>query len=150
MYVIIVVYVFSVLFFSSRRRHTRCALVTGVQTCALPICAIKTEFDLLLPVTYPGPEQVKGDDHGRRAERNLAYPDRRYCRGACLEQQCRSLRPGADDCEGSWRAGRSWLRTSGGRAGIEARRLVSRTGQADRKRRVKGKSVSDIDAQGSR
>src|SRR3546814_15433822 len=26
-------------FFSSRRRHTRCALVTGVQTCALPIWA---------------------------------------------------------------------------------------------------------------
>src|SRR3546814_6877507 len=25
--------------FSSRRRHTRCALVTGVQTCALPISA---------------------------------------------------------------------------------------------------------------
>src|SRR3546814_3391747 len=24
-------------FFSSRTRHTRCALVTGVQTCALPI-----------------------------------------------------------------------------------------------------------------
>src|SRR3546814_6342359 len=27
----------SLLSFSSRRRHTRCALVTGVQTCALPI-----------------------------------------------------------------------------------------------------------------
>src|SRR3546814_3325506 len=27
-------------FFSSRRRHTRCALVTGVQTCALPIFRI--------------------------------------------------------------------------------------------------------------
>src|SRR3546814_823784 len=27
------------MFFSSRRRHTRCALVTGVQTCALPIFA---------------------------------------------------------------------------------------------------------------
>src|SRR3546814_4375819 len=27
-----------IVFFSSRRRHTRCALVTGVQTCALPIC----------------------------------------------------------------------------------------------------------------
>src|SRR3546814_17050427 len=25
-------------FFSSGRRHTGCALVTGVQTCALPIC----------------------------------------------------------------------------------------------------------------
>src|SRR3546814_5304263 len=29
--------VFFCFFFSSRRRHTRCALVTGVQTCALPI-----------------------------------------------------------------------------------------------------------------
>src|SRR3546814_9131987 len=27
-------------FFSSRRRHTRCALVTGVQTCALPIYSL--------------------------------------------------------------------------------------------------------------
>src|SRR3546814_844531 len=32
-------------FFSSRRRHTRCALVTGVQTCALPISTIV--YDLL-------------------------------------------------------------------------------------------------------
>src|SRR3546814_3110768 len=31
---------FCYLFFSSRRRHTRCALVTGVQTCALPILFI--------------------------------------------------------------------------------------------------------------
>src|SRR3546814_9663477 len=28
---------YSYFFFSSRRRHTRCELVTGVQTCALPI-----------------------------------------------------------------------------------------------------------------
>src|SRR3546814_2182730 len=27
----------AIFFFASRRRHTRCALVTGVQTCALPI-----------------------------------------------------------------------------------------------------------------
>src|SRR3546814_392345 len=33
---------FLCVFFSSRRRHTRCALVTGVQTCALPIY-IRTE-----------------------------------------------------------------------------------------------------------
>src|SRR3546814_803237 len=32
--------VFVVFFFSSRRRHTRCALVTGVQTCALPISGL--------------------------------------------------------------------------------------------------------------
>src|SRR3546814_6671286 len=31
------VVIFVCFFFSSRRRHTRCALVTGVQTCALPI-----------------------------------------------------------------------------------------------------------------
>src|SRR3546814_3359556 len=30
-------FLFFSFFFSSRRRHTRCALVTGVQTCALPI-----------------------------------------------------------------------------------------------------------------
>src|SRR3546814_8453322 len=29
--------------FSSRRRHTRCALVTGVQTCALPISAVAVD-----------------------------------------------------------------------------------------------------------
>src|SRR3546814_2809918 len=32
-------------FFSSRRRHTRCALVTGVQTCALPILTHCTYVD---------------------------------------------------------------------------------------------------------
>src|SRR3546814_4102849 len=34
------VLVVCVFLFSSRRRHTRCALVTGVQTCALPICVV--------------------------------------------------------------------------------------------------------------
>src|SRR3546814_585192 len=33
-------------FFSSRRRHTRCALVTGVQTCALPILMIVIQIAL--------------------------------------------------------------------------------------------------------
>src|SRR3546814_3505187 len=35
-------------FFSSRRRHTRCALVTGVQTCALPIFVSKGSEDGML------------------------------------------------------------------------------------------------------
>src|SRR3546814_2406598 len=34
-------------FFSSRRRHTRCALVTGVQTCALPISPSLLYFKVL-------------------------------------------------------------------------------------------------------
>src|SRR3546814_10940701 len=35
---------FVLFFFSSRRRHTRCALVTGVQTCALPICSRRPQL----------------------------------------------------------------------------------------------------------
>src|SRR3546814_8446541 len=37
---------FVIFFFSSRRRHTRCALVTGVQTCAFPICYLSLAADL--------------------------------------------------------------------------------------------------------
>src|SRR3546814_19135013 len=42
-------------FFSSRRRHTRCALVTGVQTCALPISnsTTKPRIPLSNPPTSP-------------------------------------------------------------------------------------------------
>src|SRR3546814_7550965 len=35
-------------FFSSRRRHTRCALVTGVQTCALPIWVLNRRWGVPL------------------------------------------------------------------------------------------------------
>src|SRR3546814_9078760 len=34
---LLLLFFFHCFFFSIRRRHTRCALVTGVQTCALPI-----------------------------------------------------------------------------------------------------------------
>src|SRR3546814_3195816 len=44
--------------FSSRRRHTRCALVTGVQTCALPILQV---VELLLDGPL-GTGQEAGDD----------------------------------------------------------------------------------------
>src|SRR3546814_14674447 len=40
------------LFFSSRRRYTRCALVTGVQTCALPILRLQ-ELALRLELLEP-------------------------------------------------------------------------------------------------
>src|SRR3546814_9478051 len=42
------------LFFSSRRRHTRCALVTGVQTCALPIYDLRTNEALAEADHYIG------------------------------------------------------------------------------------------------
>src|SRR3546814_1669022 len=53
-------------FFSSRRRHTRCALVTGVQTCALSICfATGAVFSMrnvdlaLREPAVPGAEQAR-------------------------------------------------------------------------------------------
>src|SRR3546814_11548941 len=52
--------------FSSRRRHTRCALVTGVQTCALPI--------------YPdegGGEVDRPEDHEARRRRERLEEDER-------------------------------------------------------------------------
>src|SRR3546814_10001514 len=52
----IVVFCF-VFFCSSRRRHTRCALVTGVQTCALPIFSGPRRFrrDASLPSETEAP-----------------------------------------------------------------------------------------------
>src|SRR3546814_5571765 len=44
-------------FFSSRRRHTRCALVTGVQTCALPIYV---KADDILVLRNAGPKGAPG------------------------------------------------------------------------------------------
>src|SRR3546814_5507830 len=41
-------------FFSSRRRHTRCALVTGVQTCALPICSAAIVAAIVIALVLHG------------------------------------------------------------------------------------------------
>src|SRR3546814_1676134 len=44
-------YLFCMFFFSSRRRHTRCALVTGVQTRALPILLVDLTVAIGVGVT---------------------------------------------------------------------------------------------------
>src|SRR3546814_8506882 len=66
-YYCVVVFPCGFLFFSSRRRHTRCALVTGVQTCALPISQtpalvdgwmperVRHDDEIQSPVTFTGP-----------------------------------------------------------------------------------------------
>src|SRR3546814_2970919 len=45
-------------FFSSRRRHTRCALVTGVQTCALPIFASYAQYEQTISAGQFGVDAV--------------------------------------------------------------------------------------------
>src|SRR3546814_1510730 len=61
-------------FFSSRRRHTRCALVTGVQTCALPISLLLRPIGgrqwqtMLRPARRLKPGDAITFDGGIRAE----------------------------------------------------------------------------------
>src|SRR3546814_11781521 len=57
-------------FFSSRRRHTRCALVTGVQTCALPICLFRAHLS-----ARPFFSRVDLGPHADRLRRVLLSPD---------------------------------------------------------------------------
>src|SRR3546814_19533267 len=62
---------FCFFFFSSRRRHTRCALVTGVQTCALPI------FRLAPPRDARREERREHSDRNNRKGEERARIDSR-------------------------------------------------------------------------
>src|SRR3546814_3972356 len=55
--------------FSSRRRHTICALVTGVQTCALPISA---------EALIRGDIAAVGLNFGHLASVREAFPDKAF------------------------------------------------------------------------
>src|SRR3546814_5417818 len=76
-----------VFFFSSRRRHTRCALVTGVQTCALPILLVvllaacgKQPADNLADALAADPVRLKALRAQCAADRQAAGED--ACRAA--------------------------------------------------------------------
>src|SRR3546814_12214216 len=107
-----------VFFFSSRRRHTRCALVTGVQTCALPI--------------YDRRDDLVGDQfarvhHGLRLEPDLGarldrgaqhIPGRKLHHAAIgdptarLRPLARPRRPEQDDIPGNPPLRRPSIRTA--------------------------------------
>src|SRR3546814_3906438 len=72
-------YLFVHFFFSSRRRHTRCALVTGVQTCALPISGCRHRPSFLRTgkgkfFRTPSPEGTLGRRACRRAVADATAP----------------------------------------------------------------------------
>src|SRR3546814_7621977 len=65
------------MFFASRRRHTRCALVTGVQTCALPICQRSTSICVLDPdgkTVVEGQAKTNPFEIGRYLQKRLEGP----------------------------------------------------------------------------
>src|SRR3546814_17184000 len=120
-----------VFFFSSIRRHTRCALVTGVQTCALPIFAVGYRPS--------GARADAGDRDG------AARPDG----GAVLRRARVRARASGPRLSAELRRGRD-----GGRARrlVRGHRLVSPSARAadppsraraDRKSVVSGKGVSE-------
>src|SRR3546814_10511707 len=71
-------------FFSSRRRHTRCALVTGVQTCALPIS------DDIVPMArwHGSLGQVVDEAQGSAGGVAQTDPAEQIGRASCRERVC--------------------------------------------------------------
>src|SRR3546814_6615719 len=90
-------------FFSSRRRHTRCALVTGVQTCALPISAEVGALLAALGRGLPahivdgfGVEVVAVEDRGEHGRGKMLLMEVRQCTLAGLADPARRA-DGVDD-----------------------------------------------------
>src|SRR3546814_17551665 len=91
-------------FFSSRRRHTRCALVTGVQTCALPICLRSCVMPAGTSVLHgsrggtprnpPGTDPQRPDGVQRLAPPQCAPSLPSAVRGHCQASRGGPFRPG--------------------------------------------------------
>src|SRR3546814_10116191 len=80
-------------FFSSRRRHTRCALVTGVQTCALPIFDSfddlrKHAEDLGVTLGTVNSNTFQDDDYKFGALTHEDPAIRQIGRASCRERVC--------------------------------------------------------------
>src|SRR3546814_4226211 len=70
-------------FFSSRRRHTRCALVTGVQTCALPISPMRYDPTLPRPAGGRGARGITGTGFSA-----MGFFAKQIGRASCRERVC--------------------------------------------------------------
>src|SRR3546814_13086710 len=93
-----------VFFLSSRRRHTRCALVTGVQTCALPIChRSETEVkaltrDMKKYVMVPGNAKVRHAFIEGRLEKLRAFSEKTKLNREEINDQATGFKIGRAPC----------------------------------------------------
>src|SRR3546814_3830385 len=114
--------VISSFFFSSRRRHTRCALVTGVQTCALPISHPAAPHWREVHQGRPCPVQRRcslphpGTEPPAPARRTQRRDQRRQVLQSCLGDWStwKTAPPACDQRLAGWY--RPWERQSNGRA----------------------------------
>src|SRR3546814_9492929 len=87
LYVFLCVCLYCSFFFcSSRRRHTRCALVTGVQTCALPISfstTASTKAIVRSPSAIPGNQSAAPRGGGVAAPRSEERRVGKECVSTC-------------------------------------------------------------------
>src|SRR3546814_4035964 len=83
-----IISIFVSFFFSRVRRHTACALLTGVQTCALPICELVADGH---QHGYIVRTNAEGQPSEALAE-DIAYLGRAW---ALIEQQVRDTRVGS-------------------------------------------------------
>src|SRR3546814_15902221 len=88
-------------FFSSRRRHTRCALVTGVQTCALPISIAS-----FLGEECPHPRHRDGPVYLAKREGTFRLGRDPRCnadkaRARCFRPECLALLRGHEEHRGA-------------------------------------------------
>src|SRR3546814_19924947 len=120
-------------FFSSRRRHTRCALVTGVQTCALPISSAR-ESAVQLPETL-APAPLGGD---LQASTVLMLdfkwsPDLWGGKRAKYEAAVGRARAAQVDAQD--RTGVGWGKSGSGRVALGGRRIIKKKQKEKRRRK---------------
>src|SRR3546814_3577246 len=95
---------FQYFFSASRRRHTRCALVTGVQTCALPIapgeCTCFDSAPTATSTTTAEPDQYLANTNTYR-DQTFTVPGE----GTCLQHRSEERRVGKEcvsTCRSRW------------------------------------------------
>src|SRR3546814_10630614 len=92
-----------IFFFSSRRRHTRCALVTGVQTCALPIFVVA--FAHLPLLAEHGPKSSDANDVEQTNPFALSLSKCRFSFGGAEGRRSEERRVGKEcvsTCRSRW------------------------------------------------